>query len=51
MAMEPETRISLPEGNGKPLEEMSGGGGRVYRAGSVGNCLSQGANGKDCVLC
>ena len=25
MAMEPEARISPPEGNGEPLENMSGG--------------------------
>ena len=38
MAMEPEARIAPPEGNGEPLENMSGGRDRVHGAGSVGNC-------------
>ena len=41
MAMEPEARIAPPEGNGEPLENMSGGGERVHGAGSVGNCPAQ----------
>ena len=36
MAMEPEARIAPPEGNGEPLENMSGGRERVHGAGSVG---------------
>ena len=47
MAMEPEARIAPPEGNGEPLENMSGGRDRVHGAGSVGNCPAQGADGKD----
>ena len=39
MAKEPEARIAPPEGNGEPLENMSGGRGRVHGAGSVGNSL------------
>ena len=33
MAMEPEARIAPPEGNGEPLENMSGGRDRVRGAG------------------
>ena len=47
MAMEPEARIAPTEGNGEPLENMSGGRDRVHGAGSVGNCPAQGADGKD----
>ena len=43
MAMEPEACIAP---NGEPLEEVSGGRGRFHGAGSVGNCLAQGANGE-----
>ena len=50
MAMEPEARIAPPEGNGEPLENMSGGRDRVHGAGSVGNCPAQGADGKDGIL-
>ena len=50
MVKEPEACISLPECDGKAMEEMSGGGGRVYGAGSVGNCASHGVDGKDGVL-
>ena len=32
MAMEPEARIAPPEGNGEPLENMSGGRDRVHGA-------------------
>ena len=35
MAMEPEARIAPPEGNGEPLENMSGGRERAHGAGSV----------------
>ena len=41
MVVEPEASISPPVGNDKPLEEISGGGRRVYGAGLVGNCMSQ----------
>ena len=44
MAMEPEARIAPPEGNGEPLENMSGGRDRVHGAGLVGNCPAQGAD-------
>ena len=50
MAMEPEARIATPEGNGEPLEEMSGGRGRVHGAGSVSDCPAQGVDGMDGVL-
>ena len=50
MAMEPEACIAPPEGNGEPLEEVSGGRGTFHGAGSVGNCLSQGADGTDGIL-
>ena len=50
MAMKPEACIAPPEGNGEPLEEVSGGRGRFHGAGSVGNCLAQGADGMDGVL-
>ena len=42
MAMEPEACIAPPEGNGEPLEEVSGGRGRFHGASSVGNCLALG---------
>ena len=32
MAMEPEACIAPPEGNGEPLEEVSGGRGRFHGA-------------------
>ena len=50
MAMEPEACIAPPEGNGEPLEEVSGGRGRFHGASLVGNCLAQGADGMDGVL-
>ena len=42
MAMEPEARIAPPEGNGEPLENMSGGRERVHGAGSLSNCPTDG---------
>ena len=41
VAMEPEARIAPPEGEGKPLEEVAGGGRRVQGARPVGDGLPQ----------
>ena len=44
MAMKPKRFITAPKGDGKSLEEMSGGRGRVPRASSIRYSLAEGVN-------
>ena len=50
VTMEPEARIAPPEGNSKPLKEVSGNGGRVPGASTVSDCLAYGVDGVNGVL-
>ena len=47
MAMKPKRCVTTTKGNGKSLEEMSGGRGRVPRASSLRYSLAEGVDGVD----
>ena len=47
MMMKPKRCVTAPKGDGKFLEEMSGGRGRVPRASSLSYSLAEGVDGVD----
>ena len=50
MAVQPQTGIATPEGNGNTKKMVSGTVGRIRRGRSLSDGLTNGADCKDCVL-
>ena len=48
--MQPQTRVTSPQGNGQPMEQMLGGGGGVQGANPLSDSLAQRLNNAGVIL-